>query len=71
LVLKIMDTLLKLVKMHVTNINISHYKMVMDRLVGVVVIMNYLMLLNTVLLHVELQEVHGVITYIKTMIINH
>jgi len=33
----------------------------MDKVVGVVVIMNYLMLLDTVQLHVEQLEVHGVI----------
>jgi hypothetical protein len=40
---KIMDILLKLVEMHVLNINISHYKMEMDKQDGVVVIMIYLM----------------------------
>jgi len=35
-----MDILLIVVLIHVNNINISHYKMEMDKLVGVVVIMN-------------------------------
>jgi len=39
MVLIIMDTMLILVKKHVHNINILHYKMVTDKLVGVVVIM--------------------------------
>jgi len=55
--------------MHVNNINISHYKMEMDKLVGVVVKMNYLTLLCMVLLHVDQLEVHGVIMFGKITII--
>ncbi len=55
--------------MHVNNTNISLYKMEMDKLVGVVVKMNYLTLLCMVPLHVVQLEVHGVITYGKITII--
>jgi len=54
--------------MHVNNINISHYKMEMDKQDGVVVIMIYIMLLCTVLHHVDQLEVHGVIMYGEIMI---
>jgi len=43
MVLTIMDIMLNHVKQHVYNINILLYKMEMDKLDGVVVIMNYLM----------------------------
>jgi len=45
--------------------------MEMDKLVGVVVIMNYLMLLDMVQLHAEQLVVHGVIMFGKIMPILH
>jgi len=65
MVQRIMDILLILVIMHVNNTNISLYKMEMDKLVGVVVKMIYLMLQSTDQHHVDQPEVHGVIMFGK------
>jgi len=67
MVQRIMDILLILVIMHVNNTNISLYKMEMDKLVGVVVKMTYLMYKCMDQLHVDLLEVHGVIMSGKIM----
>ena len=63
---KITAILHNLVKMHVDHINISPYKMeIIEKLVGVVVIMNYLMLLCMVQPYVDQLEVLGVIMFGK------
>jgi len=65
MVLKITDILLMLVIKFVNNINILHYKMETDKLVGVVVKMIYLVLQCTDQHHVDKPEVHGVIMFGK------
>jgi len=55
--------------MHVNNIIISLYKTEMDKQDGVVVIMIYHVLQCMVLHHVDQLVVHGVIMFIKILIL--
>jgi hypothetical protein len=68
MVQKVMVFLKKRVNKHVQNMIISHYKMVTDKLGNVSVIMIYKMHKNMVLLIVVLQEVNGVMLFIKILI---
>jgi len=65
-----MVILLKHVKIHAINLNISLYKMEMDKQDGVVVMMTLLMSLNMVQINVLKLEVHGVIMYMKILVMN-
>jgi len=68
MVQKVMVFLKKLVNKRALNMIISHYKMVMDKLDNVSVIMIYKMQKNMVLLIAVQQEVHGVMLFIKILI---
>jgi len=64
MVQEVMDSLKLHVNKLVHNIHYFHYKMVMDKLDNVSVIMIYPMLLDMEQLIVESQEVHGVTIFI-------